>query len=194
MSARTPPSLLPPLPSPLQWVFRQLYALDTPAGDTAALSEMRRRWGWQMVSGSDGGTVWESFADSESCHNYGAAVVSFLSGRVLGVQLGGRGNGGTLTVEPRLGDLDHVGGIVVTELGPVNVTWARPGNGTLAFTLALPPGAATTALRLADCAGTLTLNGAPTPTRQDGRYAVVDALPPGDYVGSIATTAGGVAA
>lgn len=167
------------------WVFRVLYSMDTAAGDTEALSEMRRRWG-PMVSGSpDIDTLWESFQDSESCHNYGAVPAFFLSSYVLGVRLDGPAARRALLVEPRLGDLTDAAGTVVTELGVVRVAWARVG-GALTFALELPEGMATAALRLADCDGaTLVVNGAATPTSQDGRYAVAMLGLGGNFTGSI---------
>ena len=168
------------------WVFQQLYAGDTRELDTAVLATMREKWGNMVESGGDAGTVWESFADSESCHNYGAVPAFFLSSFVLGVRLAGAGAWeARLVVEPRLGDLQHAEGNVVTELGVVQVSYAV-GGGALAFSLALPAGARLATLRLPDAnGGSLVLNGAATPTAAEGRWSVVNLTAPGSYTGII---------
>ena len=51
------------------WVFSVLYAQDSAAADTEALSEIRRRWGPMVARAPDIDTLWESFDDSESAHN-----------------------------------------------------------------------------------------------------------------------------
>lgn len=92
---------------------------------------------------------------------------------------------GALQIEPRLGGLSAANGSVVTEYGVVNCSWAR-NTTVLEFTIHLPS-AGSVPLRLADTNGTtLILNGEPTPTTMDGRYAVVSLVTPGVYMGSIA--------
>jgi len=166
------------------WVFQVLYAIDTPEADAAALAEVRRRWGPMVAGAPDIDTLWESFADSESCHNYGAVPAYFLSSFVLGVRLDGPAARGALLVEPRLGGLADASGAVVTELGVVRVAWAANAT-ALAFSLDLPAGGrlARAALRLPGVdAASVVVNGTRVPAAVDGRYAVV-ALAPGVYEG-----------
>jgi alpha-L-rhamnosidase len=172
-------------PVVMYWVFRVLYAIDTPEADVAALAEVRSRWGPMIASSPDIDTLYESFQDSESCHNYGAVPAYFLSSFVLGVRLDGAAARGALMLEPRLGDLASARGAVVTELGIFTVAWVRNAT-TLNFSLSLPAGAglARAALRLAGVDGaSVVVNGAPVATTADGRYAVA-LLAPGDYVGT----------
>ncbi len=167
------------------WVFQQLYAADTRATDVAVLATMREKWGGMVNSGGDAGTVWESFADSESCHNYGAVPAYFLSSFVLGVRLAGAGVWeARLLVEPRLGDLARAEGSVVTELGVVGASYAV-GAGALTFSLSIPAGVRLATLRLPDAdGGSLVLNGAATPTAPEGRWSAVN-LTAGSYEGTI---------
>jgi hypothetical protein len=85
------------------------------------------------------GTVWEGFAPGENCHEAGAVPAYFLSAYVLGVRLDGPVMNKRLVIEPRLGDLRHAAGVVVTEHGPVPVSWSRTADGAvLDFTLEVP--------------------------------------------------------
>ena len=167
------------------WAFQVLYGLDTPAGDALALSEMRRQWG-NMLLATDIDTLWESFADSESCHNYGAVPAYFLSAYLLGVRIAGPvWEPGALRIEPRLGGLPAVSGAVVTELGVVNCAWSLNST-ALTFSVTLPSATGAVPLRLAGMNGsTLVINGVATPTTSDGRYAVAVLPGPGNFAGSI---------
>jgi len=173
-------------PVVMYWVLRVLYLTDTAAADAAALAQVRARWGPMVAQSPDIDTLWESFQDSESCHNYGSVPAYYLSSFVLGVRLDGPAARGALLVEPRLGGLPAARGAVVTELGVVTVAWARNAT-ALIFKLALPAGAGRglqrAALRLAGVdAGSVVVNGARVAAAVDGRYAVV-VLPPGTYAG-----------
>ena len=44
-----------------------------------------------------------------------------------------------IVIQPHLGDLTHAEGIVVTEFGPVPVSW-KATNGVLSFTFTVPAG------------------------------------------------------
>ena len=177
-------------PVVMYWVFKVLYAIDTATADAAALAEVRSRWGPMVASSPDIDTLFESFQDSESCHNYGAVPAYFLSSYVLGVRLDGAAARGALLLEPRLGDLDAARGAVVTELGVVTVAWTRNATAlTFALTLPASAGLARATLRLAEIDGaSLVVNGAPVATTTDGRYAVA-LLAPGDYVGAARVSA-----
>ncbi len=161
------------MPVVYYWVFQELYRMDSPAMDLEALNEMRRRWG-PMVQSSDAGTLWETFEGSESCHNYGAVPAYFLSSFVLGVRLDGPVWNRRLVIEPRLGNLAHAEGVVLTEFGPVPVSWKREQD-SLFFRFEVPPGIQAT-LRIPDADGSLfTLDGrqAHGPVLGRGTTAVV---------------------
>jgi hypothetical protein len=171
------------------WVFNVLFSQDSPEGDLEALSEIRRRWGYMVANSPDIDTLWESFQDSESCHNYGSTPLHFLSSYVLGVRLTAPAYQGALVVEPRLGNLTAASGIAVTEAGLVSVSWTVT-QGLLSFSLDTPQGASSTTLRLAGgVQGTLVINGASTPTTTEGRYIVANlGKGPGTFVGSVHTS------
>jgi len=135
------------MPVTYYWLFQELFRMDSAAMDLEALGEMRRRWGSMVRHQQDAGTLSESFVDengngaSESCHNYGAVPAYFLSAFVLGVRLDGPVWKKTILLEPRLGDLTFAEGVVVTEHGPVPVSWKKnAGEKTLAFNFTVPKG------------------------------------------------------
>ena len=71
----------------------------------------------------------------------GSTPTIYLSRHVLGVQVDGPVANRRLAIEPRLGDLKRVEGVVVTEFGPVPVCWDRSGeNGRLKFAIEIPAG------------------------------------------------------
>ncbi|MEI6604846.1 MAG: alpha-L-rhamnosidase C-terminal domain-containing protein [Verrucomicrobiota bacterium] len=172
------------------WLFQELFRMDSAAMDLEALGEMRRRWGPMVTHQQDAGTLSESFVDengngaSESCHNYGAVPAYFLSSLVLGVRRDGPVWEKRLLLEPRLGDLTAAEGVVVTEHGPVPVSWKTADGGkALTFDFTLPKGVqATVRLPKLSAAPSLTLNGnvlvkqgkVRAGVRIEGRWLVVD--------------------
>ena len=134
---------------------------------------MRRRFGAMVLASPDIDTMWESFQDSESCHNYGEVPAYFMSSFVLGVRLGASGsaNLGALVIEPRLGDLGWAEGIVVTEFGLVTVSWVISSI-HLNFTLSLPQDVRSCELRVPGQASSLYINGISWPAESQGRWVV----------------------
>jgi hypothetical protein len=135
------------MPVMYYWVFSQLYEADTDAQDREVLSEIRRRWTPMLLYQQDAGTLSESFTDekgegaSESCHNYGATPAYFLSSYVLGIRIAGSVMKERLLIEPRLGDLTFAEGIVVTEFGPIPVSWKKTDDGrSMVFDITIPEG------------------------------------------------------
>ena len=153
------------MPVTYYWVFNVLYRHDSAESDLEVLREIRRRWATMVEHGKDTGTITEAFHEfnngSESCHNYGAVPASFLSAYVLGVRLESPVWNKRLLIEPRLGDLQFAEGVVVTELGPVSVSWERTeGDKGLLVLFDVPKGAkATVRIPMASNTSTLTLNG-----------------------------------
>ena len=161
-------------PVSMYWAFNVLYAMDTDDHDLEALQQMRTRWA-PMLARNDTGTLWESFEDSESCHNYGAVPAWFLSTRVLGVRREAPAALGELVIEPHLGDLGAASGAVVTELGVVSVSWAVVfvEHLYLDFNISLPAGVKNATLRVPGPEGSqFVVNGKFVPTTQEGRYGV----------------------
>ena len=188
------------MPVTYYWLFQELYRMDSAEMDLEALAEMRRRWGSMVRHQQDAGTLSEVFVDengkgaTESCHNYGAVPAYFLSSFVLGVRLDGPVWKKTIILEPRLGDLAFAEGVVVTEHGPVPISWKKSNDGkTLTFNFTVPLGVhATVRFPTFSEAPSLTLNGkalvkqgkVSKGVRLEGRWLVVDAVTgacSGDY-------------
>jgi hypothetical protein len=79
----------------------------------------------------------------------------FLSAYVLGVRLDGPVANKHLLIDPRLGDLTAAEGTVVTEFGPVPISWKNSSD-RLEFEFQVPDGASAT-LRLPSYGGKATL-------------------------------------
>jgi len=172
------------MPVTYYWVFQELYRMDSAAMDLEVVKEMRRRWGRMVRESDDTGTLWETFGGPESCHNYGAVPAFFLSSYVLGVRLDGPVWNQRLIIEPRLGDLANAEGVVVTEFGPVPVSWKRQGK-ELAFRFEVPRGSKAT-LRIPDVDETiLKLDDRQLGFTTQGRYATVN-VDAGPHEGRIA--------
>lgn len=123
------------------WLLKVLYDVDTEAMDIHILEDVRKRWFYMVSLQKDAGTLSESFVNSqgtgshESCHNYGAVPVYYLSSYVLGV----RDVENKLIVEPRLGNLSFAKGKVVTSKGLVDVSWDKKENDDiLSFSILFP--------------------------------------------------------
>lgn len=156
---------------PYYYLFKQLYAADTEAFDLEILQTLRTQWKPMVEFGW--GTSWEAVSMSPQfrgsrAHIYGMFPGYFLSSYVLGVRPVMPASAKRLLIEPRLGDLTSAEGTVVTEAGPVAVSWKRE-EGTLRFKITVPAGATAT-LRVPAPTGKLTINGSPAATRQDGRF------------------------
>jgi hypothetical protein len=135
------------MPIMYYWVFSELYRTNTEELDKEAIGEMLRRWTPMVIYQQDAGTLSESFTNkigegaNESCHNYGSVPAYFLSSYVLGVRRVGNVSEKHLLIEPRLGNLTFAKGVVVTEFGPVPISWKKSDNGkVLDFEIKLPDG------------------------------------------------------
>ena len=88
-----------------------------------------------------------------------------------------------LVIEPHLGDLTRAAGVVVTEFGPVPVTWKKE-NGTLHFTITIPANTvATLALPAAAGDKVIELDGQKQRGKILGARCLL-ALKPGEHTGS----------
>jgi alpha-L-rhamnosidase len=163
------------------YLDKQLYALDDPALDTEVLQSLRAKW--QGMIAWPWQTTWEEFDGASKAHIYGMFPGYFLSANVLGVRRDSPISEKTIVIEPHLGDLTRAEGTVVTEFGPVAVSWTRDGD-QLRFKLTVPPNTKCV-LRLPARAGhdSILLNGRSVDaTRQGARLAVL--LAPGPQQGS----------
>jgi len=119
------------------YYFKQLYNQNQPDQDQRVLDMIREKfkemaqWPWQ--------TTWEEFRGGSKAHCYGMYPAYFLSAFVLGVRVNGPVSDRSLLINPRLGDLKSAQGTVVTEFGPVPVSWTRSGA-RLDFEFTVPAG------------------------------------------------------
>ena len=122
------------------YFWKQLYDNDEPGLDRRVLDSMRQKWhamtdwSWQ--------TSWEEFNGGSKAHIYGMYPGYFLSAYVLGVRRDTPVAEKQLLIEPHPGGLTNATGVVVTEFGPVPVSWQRSG-GRWQFTLTVPAGVKT---------------------------------------------------
>jgi alpha-L-rhamnosidase len=94
---------------------------------------------WKGMADSPWQTTWEEFSGGSRAHCYGMFPGYFLSAYVLGVREDGPVAAKRLLIEPRLGDLTHAEGTVVTEFGPVPVRW-KMNPDHLDFEFTVPEG------------------------------------------------------
>ena len=148
------------------YYWKQLYAANQPVLDERVLDTMRNKW--KDMANWPWQTTWEEFTGGSRAHCYGMFPGYFLSAYVLGVRLEGPAASKHLLIDPRLGDLVRAEGIVVTEFGPVPVSWKRSSD-RLNFTFTVPEGVtATLHLPSHDGEAELKLDGArATVTRSD---------------------------
>lgn len=119
------------------YLFKQMYNENKLSMDMEVLDIMREKWRlmlnskWQVSS--------ESFGVGFNAHIYGIFPPYFLSSYVLGIRLDGPVWNKRLIIEPHLGNLKMASGKVLTEFGPVPITWKKERE-TLKFTFTIPKG------------------------------------------------------
>jgi alpha-L-rhamnosidase len=123
------------------YLYKQLYALDENANDKLVLDLIRRKF--QAMVDSPLQCSWEGYSGGSKAHIYGMYPGYFLSAYVLGVRRDAPVSQKRLLIEPHLADLKKAKGTVVTEFGPVSVSWSNEGA-TLHGEITLPGGATTT--------------------------------------------------
>jgi len=158
--------------------FKLLYSLDDPAHDRTVLTRLRA---WKNMADSPWQTTWEMTDGGSKAHCYGMVPAHTLSTYVLGVRRDAAVGEKRLIIQPHLGDLTHAEGVVVTEFGPVAVSWKRDAD-QLAFTLELPKGVQAEVLLPAGPAGTVTLDGDALKTQARGRWRTFQ-MDAGSYAG-----------
>jgi hypothetical protein len=109
------------------YFFKLQYMADDPAQDLAVLNKQRGEWK-DMAEGPYEAAFEGLHSWGSQAHCYGMFPAYFLSSYVLGVRLDGPVQKKSLLIEPRLGDLTKVSGTVVTEFGPVSVSWEQEGD------------------------------------------------------------------
>jgi len=117
------------------YYFKILYTLDQERCDQVVLDRIRH--GWQAMVDSPWQTSWESVGGGSKVHCYGIVPGYILSTYVLGVRRDAPVWKHQIIIEPHLADLTHAEGVVVTEFGPVPVSWNKE-NGVLHFKVTVP--------------------------------------------------------
>jgi hypothetical protein len=109
------------------YYFKQQYSADDPAQDLAVLNKQRAEWK-DMATSPFEATFEGLHSWGSQAHGYGMFPAWFLSSYVLGVRPDGAAQQKSILIEPRLADLTHASGTVVTEFGPVSLVWKHEGN------------------------------------------------------------------
>jgi hypothetical protein len=138
------------------YFFKQQYLADDAAQDLGVLDTLRREWK-DMAESPYEATFEGLHSWGSSAHCYGLFPAYFLSSYVLGVRRDGPVGEHRLLIEPRLADLSEASGTVVTEFGPVEVSWKKDAKGG-EFHLTVPAGVQAT-LRLPQGGGVPILDG-----------------------------------
>jgi hypothetical protein len=127
--------------------FEALYALDDSDADCWILEIFRSHWAEQLSGPLQ--TSGESLGSITNVHCYSLFPAYFLSSYVLGIRLDGDVGNQKLLIEPHLGDLQSVDGVVITEFGAVAIEW-RQENDRLEFKVSLPASIQATLLLRSD--------------------------------------------
>ena len=139
------------------YLFKQLYALDRPELDSLILDFMRKNY--RSIVNSPLECSWEEYGSGSHAHIYGMYPGYFLSAYVLGVRRDAPVAEKKLLIEPHLGNLKKTDGTVVTEFGPVRVSWSKDAMKLLGETTT-PEGPETTlSLPLKDGVKYILING-----------------------------------
>ncbi len=166
-------------------IYYYLHKLLYEAGpdyDREVLQCYRKKWRGMVEAPAQ--CSWEDFSGGSHAHCYGMFPGYFLSAYVLGVRRDAPVAERQLVIEPHLGDLTNAEGTVVTEFGPVPVSWKRQ-NDELVFKFDAPKNVQTTLRLPGDDATALTLDGKKARATIQGRY-VVTPVAPGSHEGRIA--------
>jgi alpha-L-rhamnosidase len=107
------------------YLYKQIYALDGNDNDTMVLDLIRRKF--QAMADAPLQCSWEGYSGGSKAHIYGMYPGYFLSAYVLGVRRDAPVAEKKLLIEPHPGNLKKAEGTVVTEFGPVNVSWRQDG-------------------------------------------------------------------
>jgi hypothetical protein len=147
-------------PYQYSFYFEVLARMESDKADRRALDLIRTLWA--PMTRFETKTTWEDFKPDENCHEIGGAPTVYLSSHVLGVRLDGPIARKRIRIEPHLADLIHARGVVVTELGPVSVSWQRNADHQgIEFSVKIPVGAqASVSLPAPNATATLMVDGA----------------------------------
>ena len=163
------------------YLAKQLYGLDAPEQDVSVLNLFREKWAGMVASPWE--CSWEDFNGGSKAHCYGMFPAYFLSAYVLGVRRDAPVAEKKILIEPHLGGLTNAGGVVVTEFGPVKISWNQDGA-HVRFQINVPENAETT-LALPNQPGhtDIQLDGKSLAGKVQGSRLIIT-LSPGAHAGS----------
>ncbi|WP_157695312.1 alpha-L-rhamnosidase C-terminal domain-containing protein [Nakamurella panacisegetis] len=111
-------------------------ALGTSAGDTQAISDLRRTWA-HMLTGDTAGTLWETVSPTgglglgsytSMAHGWGTGPTAYLTNQLLGVTPTS-GGFATFQIAPRpAGGVTWAEGTVPTPQGAIQAAWRQTGQ------------------------------------------------------------------
>ncbi|MET3806151.1 hypothetical protein ABIB25_003160 [Nakamurella sp. UYEF19] len=141
-------------------------ALGTAAGDTQAMSDLRRTWA-HMLTGDTTSTLWETVSPSgglglgsytSMAHGWGTGPTAYLTNQLLGVTPTS-GGFASFQVAPRpAGGVTWAQGTVPTPRGPIGAGWRQHGQ---SFQIAVTaPAGSSYRIVLPDGTGTVVVGGA----------------------------------
>ena len=122
----------------LYW-FKDLYDMNSDLADQQVLDIIRTRYNNKWNALNKGYITAEGLNRGRNFHNFGMVPGSFFCSYILGVRTVGPVWNKRILIEPRLGDIQQAEGTVVTEYGPVDVSWSRSPGGT-SFHVKIPQG------------------------------------------------------
>jgi len=168
------------------YFFNLLASLDRPEYDQIILDRIRN--GWQGTVDCPWQTTWEMMGSGKGshgskCHCYGIVPGYTLSTYVLGVRRDEPVWKKQIVIEPHLGDLARVEGVVVTEFGPASVSWEKSG-GSLKFKINAPENCETILALPGNADSQLELDGKTVSTEKRGTRRIV-VLHGGSHFGKI---------
>jgi alpha-L-rhamnosidase len=170
------------------YYWKQLYAANQPDLDKRILDAMRKKW--KGMANWPWQTTWEEFTGGSQAHCYGMFPGYFLSAYVLGVRLDGPVSNKHLLIDPHLGDLASAEGNVVSEFGPIPVSWKMYSD-HLDFEFTVPNGVTAT-LRLPSYEGRASLVLEGHPVGSTGSDAMGVEVKAGIHKGTLTFPAGSV--
>ena len=109
--------------------FKDLYDMNSDHADQQVLDIIRSKYGNEWNAFNKGYLTAEGCNSGRNFHNFGMVPGVFMSESILGVQTVGAAWDKKIKIEPRLGDLSFARGTVVTENGPVQVSWNKSNQG-----------------------------------------------------------------
>lgn len=119
--------------------FKCLYDMNSDEADQQVLDIIHTKYNNKWNALNKGYLTAEGCNAGRNFHNFGMVPGYFLSAYILGVRADAPVWDNHILIEPRLGNIQHAKGVVVTPYGPVPVSWNRTNEkNTLDFSFTVP--------------------------------------------------------